>query len=153
MVESGVQKQITKQDTKTVSRGQYTFVADGVHFTVDWVADENGYVTTGDQLPRAPSLVSSVLKTSSCIPTFFHKWCNAKLLHFIISQEASTNYSYIYTGLHKEMYFSLLFGTCTLHRWRGSWCGVADVKWYIVNGNYFYDCDLFKHSIASWNSP
>ena len=54
MFESGEQKQITMQDTKTVSRGQYTFVADGVRYTVDWVADENGYVATGDHLPKAP---------------------------------------------------------------------------------------------------
>merc|ERR1711872_606939 len=39
VVESGEQKQITSQDAGTVSRGQYTFVADGVRFTVDWVAD------------------------------------------------------------------------------------------------------------------
>merc|ERR1712071_36228 len=53
VVESGEQKQITVQDAGTVSRGQYTFVADGQRFTVDWVADENGYVATGDHLPRA----------------------------------------------------------------------------------------------------
>merc|ERR1712071_81416 len=54
VVESGEQKQITVQDAGTVSRGQYTFAADGQRFTVNWVADENGYVATGDHLPRAP---------------------------------------------------------------------------------------------------
>merc|ERR1711973_732961 len=52
-VESGEQKQITVVDSGTVSRGQYTFVSEGVRYTVDWVADENGFVAKGDHLPRA----------------------------------------------------------------------------------------------------
>merc|ERR1712179_219326 len=43
-VESGEQKQITVVVSGTVSRGQYTFVSEGVRYTVDWVADENGFV-------------------------------------------------------------------------------------------------------------
>ena len=54
MIESGEQKQVTAEGAGTASRGQYTFVADGVRYTVDWVADENGYVATGDHLPKAP---------------------------------------------------------------------------------------------------
>merc|ERR1712200_57550 len=53
VVESGEQKQITVVDSGTVSRGQYTFVSEGVRYTVDWVADENGFVAKGDHLPRA----------------------------------------------------------------------------------------------------
>merc|ERR1711973_905942 len=53
VVESGGQKQITVVDSGTVSRGQYTFVSEGVRYTVDWVADENGFVAKGDHLPRA----------------------------------------------------------------------------------------------------
>ena len=54
IVESGEQKQVTVEDAGTVSRGQYTYVYEGVRYTVDWVADENGYVATGDHLPKAP---------------------------------------------------------------------------------------------------
>merc|ERR1712063_233510 len=53
VVESGEQKQITVVDSGTVSRGHYTFVSEGVRYTVDWVADENGFVAKGDHLPRA----------------------------------------------------------------------------------------------------
>merc|ERR1712137_1519103 len=53
VVESVEQKQITVVDSGTVSRGQYTFVSEGVRYTVDWVADENGFVAKGDHLPRA----------------------------------------------------------------------------------------------------
>merc|ERR1711973_156939 len=53
VVESGEQKQITVVDSGTVSRGQYTFVSEGVRYTVDWVADENGFVAKGDHFPRA----------------------------------------------------------------------------------------------------
>jgi len=54
VVETGEQKQITAENSGTVSRGQYTFVYEGVRYTVDWTADENGFVAKGDHLPKAP---------------------------------------------------------------------------------------------------
>merc|ERR1712137_318941 len=46
VVETGEQKQITAENSGTVSRGQYTFVYEGVRYTVDWTADEM------DSLPK-----------------------------------------------------------------------------------------------------
>merc|ERR1712071_748209 len=61
IVESGEQKQVTVEGAGTVSRGQYTYVYEGVRYTVDWVADENGYVATGDHLPTSLRTESSTL--------------------------------------------------------------------------------------------
>ena len=47
----GEQRQIG-EEAGTVMRGSYTFIGDdGVIYTVNWVADENGFQATGDHLP------------------------------------------------------------------------------------------------------
>ena len=52
---TGETKQIG-EEVGTVMRGSYTFVGDdGVTYTVNWVADENGFQPQGDHLPVAPT--------------------------------------------------------------------------------------------------
>ena len=62
VVENGEQKQVTAEDAGTVSRGQYTFVVDGQRFTVNWIADENGFQPSGDHLPTPPPTPDHVVK-------------------------------------------------------------------------------------------
>ena len=59
--ESGVQKQIGFE-AGTVSRGSYSFPADGESFTVNWVADENGFQARGSHLPTPPPVPEHVVK-------------------------------------------------------------------------------------------
>merc|ERR1711946_46070 len=56
--ESGVQKQIGGRvdEAGTVSQGSYSFPEDGQRYTVNWVADENGFQAKGDHLPTPPPL-------------------------------------------------------------------------------------------------
>ncbi|XP_037082645.1 larval cuticle protein 65Ag1-like [Pollicipes pollicipes] len=52
---TGESKQIG-EEVGTVMRGSYSFVGDdGVTYTVNWVADENGFQAQGDHLPVAPT--------------------------------------------------------------------------------------------------
>ena len=61
--ESGNQKEIgpTVENVGTVSRGSYSYPGEnGVRYTINWVADENGYQPTGAHLPVAPVATGSV---------------------------------------------------------------------------------------------
>lgn len=49
--ETGSQKQIG-DESGTVAQGSYSFEYDGVTYTVNWIADENGFQATGDHLPK-----------------------------------------------------------------------------------------------------
>merc|ERR1711946_4069 len=62
--ESGVQKQIGAKadEAGTVSQGSYSFPEDGRRYTVNWVADENGFQAKGDHLPTPPPLPEHVVK-------------------------------------------------------------------------------------------
>ena len=62
--ESGVQKQIGAKadEAGTVSQGSYSFPEDGRRYTVNWVADENGFQAKGDHLPTPPPLPDHVVK-------------------------------------------------------------------------------------------
>ena len=51
---TGETKQIG-EEVGTVMRGSYTFVNEGVTYTVNWVADENGFQPQADHLPVAPT--------------------------------------------------------------------------------------------------
>ncbi|XP_037082945.1 larval cuticle protein 65Ag1-like [Pollicipes pollicipes] len=52
---TGESKQIG-EEVGTVMRGSYSFVGDdGVTYTVNWVADENGFQPQGEHLPVAPT--------------------------------------------------------------------------------------------------
>ena len=63
MEESGAQKQITRDEAGTVSRGSYSYKQpDGTTVTVTWTADENGFQAKGAHLPVAPSMPEHVVK-------------------------------------------------------------------------------------------
>ena len=62
IIERGAQKQVTVENTGSTSRGQYTYVVDGQRFTVDWIANENGFQATGDHLPTPPPAPAHVVK-------------------------------------------------------------------------------------------
>lgn len=53
--ESGVNKQIDENAGMTM-RGSYSFTEAGVTYTVNWIADENGFQPSGAHLPVAPSV-------------------------------------------------------------------------------------------------
>jgi opacity protein-like surface antigen len=57
--ESGSQRQIDPLDADsvgTIMRGSYSFVADdGKTYTVNWIADENGFQPSAAHLPVAPT--------------------------------------------------------------------------------------------------
>merc|ERR1712136_307854 len=46
----------------SVARGAYSYEMDGVTYTVNWVADENGFQPTGNHLPVAPPMPEYVVK-------------------------------------------------------------------------------------------
>ena len=48
--ESGSQK-VIGEESGTVSKGSYSFTVEGVTYTVNWIADENGFQATGDHIP------------------------------------------------------------------------------------------------------
>ena len=55
--ETIAQRQLLDKEGKavlgSVSRGSYSFTGDdGVVYTVNWVADENGFQASGDHLPK-----------------------------------------------------------------------------------------------------
>merc|ERR1711972_384957 len=62
--EEGEQKRIGNEPEEigTVSRGSYSYEMDGVTYTVNWVADENGFQPTGAHLPVAPPMPDYVVK-------------------------------------------------------------------------------------------
>ena len=62
--EEGEQKRIGNEPEEigTVSRGSYSYEMDGVTYTVNWVADENGFQPTGNHLPVAPPMPEYVVK-------------------------------------------------------------------------------------------
>lgn len=64
MNEEGEQKQIgdKPEEVGTVSRGSYSYELEGVTYTVDWVADENGFQASGAHLPVAPPMPDHVVK-------------------------------------------------------------------------------------------
>merc|ERR1711976_125762 len=59
MSEEGEQKHFgdkLEEGYGSVSRGAYSYEMDGVTYTINWVADENGFQPTGDHLPVAPPM-------------------------------------------------------------------------------------------------
>lgn len=53
----------TDQETNAVE-GSYSYVGlDGQTYTINYVADENGYRATGDHLPVAPEIPADILKS------------------------------------------------------------------------------------------
>merc|ERR1711911_171878 len=61
--EEGEQKLIgDKPEVGSVSRGSYSYELEGVTYTVNWVADENGFQPTGAHLPVAPAMPEHVVK-------------------------------------------------------------------------------------------
>merc|ERR1712131_259423 len=65
MSEEGEQKHFgdkLEEGYGSVARGAYSYEMDGVTYTVNWVADENGFQPTGDHLPVAPPMPEYVVK-------------------------------------------------------------------------------------------
>merc|ERR1711874_696678 len=60
--EEGEQKLIgdKPEEVGSVSRGSYSYELEGVTYTVNWVADENGFQPTGAHLPVAPAMPEHV---------------------------------------------------------------------------------------------
>merc|ERR1712231_16160 len=51
------------EDIGTASSGSYSYTGpDNVVITVNWTADENGFVATGDHLPTPPPMPAHVVK-------------------------------------------------------------------------------------------
>merc|ERR1712198_172675 len=65
MSEEGEQKYFgdkLEEGYGSVARGSYSYEMDGVTYTVNWVADENGFQPTGAHLPAAPPMLDYVVK-------------------------------------------------------------------------------------------
>merc|ERR1712137_62385 len=62
--EEGEQKLIgdKPEEVGSFSRGSYSYDLEGVTYTVNWVADENGFQPTGAHLPVAPAMPEHVVK-------------------------------------------------------------------------------------------
>merc|ERR1712198_819424 len=62
--ESGVQKQIgdKPEEAGTVSQGKFSYPEGSVTYTINWVADENGFQAKGDHLPTPPPMPAHVVK-------------------------------------------------------------------------------------------
>merc|ERR1712235_6513 len=66
MSEEGEQKYFGDKEEESygsVARGSYSYELEGVTYTVNWVADENGFQPTGAHLPVAPPMPEYVVKT------------------------------------------------------------------------------------------
>merc|ERR1712035_224688 len=65
MSEEGEQKHFgdkLEEGYGSVARGAYSYEMDGVTYTINWVADENGFQPTGNHLPVAPPMPEYVVK-------------------------------------------------------------------------------------------
>merc|ERR1712126_176163 len=64
MSEEGEQKYFGDKEESygSVSRGSYSYELEGVTYTINWVADENGFQPTGNHLPVAPPMPEYVVK-------------------------------------------------------------------------------------------
>merc|ERR1711976_740444 len=62
--EKGEQKRFGNEpeEVGSIARGSYSYELDGVTYTVNWVADENGFQPTGAHLPVAPPMPEYVVK-------------------------------------------------------------------------------------------
>merc|ERR1712136_518377 len=59
MSEEGEQKHFgdkLEEGYGSVARGAYSYELEGVTYTINWVADENGFQPTGNHLPVAPPM-------------------------------------------------------------------------------------------------
>merc|ERR550517_1628267 len=65
MSEEGEQKYFGDKEEESYgsfSRGSYSYELEGVTYTINWVADENGFQPTGNHLPVAPPMPEYVVK-------------------------------------------------------------------------------------------
>merc|ERR1711928_54072 len=65
MSEQGEQKYFGDKEEESygsVSPGSYSYELEGVTYTINWVADENGFQPTGNHLPVAPPMPEHVVK-------------------------------------------------------------------------------------------
>lgn len=53
--ESAVLNNVGKEDEYIAVRGSFSYLYDGVTYTVNYVADNNGFQPSADHLPVAPS--------------------------------------------------------------------------------------------------
>merc|ERR1712116_24273 len=62
--EEGEQKRFGNEpeEVGSIARGSYSYELEGVTYTVNWVADENGFQPTGAHLPVAPAMPEHVVK-------------------------------------------------------------------------------------------
>jgi len=62
--EEGEQKRFGNEpeEVGSIARGSYSYELEGVTYTVNWVADENGFQPTGAHLPVAPPMPEYVVK-------------------------------------------------------------------------------------------
>merc|ERR1712071_349408 len=90
MNEEGEQKQIgdKPEEVGTVSRGSYSYELEGVTYTVNWVADENGFQASGAHLPVAPpharSCCQALGRLESRWTTRINSYCKRNLTSFCI---------------------------------------------------------------------
>lgn len=61
--EQGQQKVVNQDQQGEAVKGQYSWVENGKTYTVNYIADENGFQPIGDHLPTPPPVPESVVKT------------------------------------------------------------------------------------------